>query len=141
MAAICMARMARVASAGVPLINFLSFSFPSRGASIVREIEWEIGRSLSAWSRSSSSSSAPQFTRCSEGGSCLQRVHPESFPHPLTPAFAEQLCASIDTDGSGDVDRVEWINFITQQARRHGERPMLKLMQVLGKQLDKLWTP
>ena len=72
---------------------------------------------------------------------CLQRVHPESFPHPLTPAFAEQLCASIDTDGSGDVDRVEWINFITQQARRHGERPMLKLMQVLGKQLDKLWTP
>ena len=72
---------------------------------------------------------------------CMQRMHPDLYPHPLTPAFAQQICSNIDTDGSGDVDRVEWINFITQQARQHGERPMLKLMQVLGKQLDKLWVP
>lgn len=72
---------------------------------------------------------------------CLQRVHPELWPHPLTPAFAEGICGGIDTDNSGDVDRGEWVTFITEQARAYGERPMLKLMQVLGKQLDKLWTP
>ena len=27
------------------------------------------------------------------------------------------------------------------QAKSHGERPMLKLMKVLGEQLDKKWVP
>ena len=68
----------------------------------------------------------------------------EADPADLTvtiKAYIASLYSQLDTDNSGDVDRVEWITFITQQARIHGERPMLKLMQVLGKQLDQLWTP
>ena len=71
----------------------------------------------------------------------VKGIHPELLPSPLTPAFAEQIALGIDTDGSGDVDRVEWITFVTQQAKQHGERPMLKLMQVLGKQLADCWQP
>ena len=70
----------------------------------------------------------------------LTQIDPDLYPAPLTPAFANKvISAAIDTDGDGVVDRGEWIAFVTQQAKASGERPMLKLMQLLGKQLDKCW--
>ena len=45
----------------------------------------------------------------------------------------------IDTDGNGQIDRAEWIDYVTREARAHGERPMLKLMKVLTKQLACMW--
>lgn len=72
----------------------------------------------------------------------VQRVHPDLYPAPLTPAFAAKFTGScIDTDGSGDVDRGEWLDFVLKAARENGERPMLKLMQLIGKQLADQWTP
>ena len=73
---------------------------------------------------------------------CMRELRPELYPHPLTPAFAEKVVGSvIDTDGDGVVDRREWVDFITRQAAKNGgERPMLKLMQMLGKRLDAVWV-
>ena len=46
----------------------------------------------------------------------------------------------IDTDGSGQIDRaVEWIDYVTREAREHGERPMLKLMKILSKRVNDMW--
>ena len=72
----------------------------------------------------------------------ITRMDPKLIPAPLTPRIADDFMASrIDTDGSNDIDRREWVVFVAEQAKRHGERPMLKLMQTLGLELDKLWTP
>ena len=68
--------------------------------------------------------------------------YPDLYPYPLTPAIAEKVVGSVlDTDGDGVVDRGEWIDFITKHAGEVGERPMLKLMQVLSKRLAMKWTP
>ena len=73
---------------------------------------------------------------------CMRELHPDLYPHPLTPAIAEKVVGSIlDTDGDGVVDRGEWVDFITKQAAQNGERPMLKLMQTLGKRLATKWAP
>ena len=45
----------------------------------------------------------------------------------------------MDSNGDGLIDRGEWIEFITAQAREVGERPMLKLMQVLNVQMQPMW--
>ena len=47
----------------------------------------------------------------------------------------------IDTEGNGQIDRAEWIDYVTREARAHGERPMLKLMQLLGKRVNDMWVP
>ena len=67
-------------------------------------------------------------------------IAPEDYPNPIDPSFADKVMGSaIDEDGSGDIDRVEWINFVTRQANVHGERPMLRLLQLLKKELNKQW--
>ena len=72
---------------------------------------------------------------------CMRELRPELYPHPLTPAIAKKVVGSvIDTNGDGVVDRGEWVDFITKQAAENGERPMLKLMQILGKRLDAVWV-
>ena len=48
---------------------------------------------------------------------------------------------NIDTDGNGTIDRAEWIDYVTREAREHGERPMLKLMKLLGKRVNDMWVP
>ena len=60
---------------------------------------------------------------------------------PCTPALAKKITgAALDTDGDGVIDRGEWIAFVTEQAHTHGERPVLKLMQMLAKQLETMWV-
>ena len=69
------------------------------------------------------------------------RVHAGYSGHKAPPGFADQvLFESIDTDGSGDIDRVEWVTFIAKQARTYGERPMFNLMQTLRKEMDEKWS-
>jgi len=65
------------------------------------------------------------------------------IPHPLTKELAESSMTweAIDSDGNGSIDRAEWIEYVTSQAHRHGERPMLKLMQLLGKRINDMWLP
>lgn len=61
--------------------------------------------------------------------------------HKAPVNFADQvLFDEIDTDGSGDIDRVEWVTFVAKQARAYGERPMFKLMQTLRKEMDEKWS-
>ena len=68
-------------------------------------------------------------------------VHGGYEGHKAPPKFAnEVLFEQIDTDGSGDIDRVEWVTFIAKQARAHGERPMFKLLQTLRKEMDEKWS-
>jgi hypothetical protein len=72
---------------------------------------------------------------------CMKELHPDLYPYPLTPAIADKVVGhALDTDGDGVVDRGEWVDFITKQAAEYGERPMLKLMQVLGKRLATKWV-
>lgn len=71
---------------------------------------------------------------------CLKNIHPDLYPAPLTPAIADEVVGNaLDTDGDGVISRAEWVAFITKQAHQNGERPMLKLMQVLAKQLATMW--
>ena len=66
-----------------------------------------------------------------------QRGH--SFKAPA--GFADQvLFDEIDTDGSGDIDRKEWITFISKQARAIGERPIFQLMKTLRVEMDQNWS-
>ena len=60
-----------------------------------------------------------------------------TLPCPL-PA-PKVVGSALDSDGDGVISRGEWIAFITKQAHANGERPMLKLMQVLSKQLASMW--
>ena len=61
--------------------------------------------------------------------------------HKAPPAFADKvLFDEIDTDGSGDIDRVEWVTFVAKQARAFGERPMFKLLQTLRREMDEKWS-
>ena len=54
-------------------------------------------------------------------------------------ACAQVLGEAMDSNGDGVIDRGEWIDFITSQAREVGERPMLKLMQILNHALQPMW--
>lgn len=72
----------------------------------------------------------------------LMGLNPDLFPAPLTPQFAESVMGSvIDTDRSGDIDRVEWIAFVTKHAKLNGERSMLRMMRMIATQLEKGWMP
>jgi hypothetical protein len=72
----------------------------------------------------------------------LKFLHPDLYPWPLTPAIADQVVGSaLDTDGDGVISRTEWLNFVIEMARKHSEKAMLKLMQVLSKELAKKWKP
>ena len=59
-----------------------------------------------------------------------------------SPEMAEKMMATIDTDRSGKVGRVEWIEYVTAQAAR-SERAARRLLQVFAKQIaeDKVMAP
>jgi hypothetical protein len=61
-------------------------------------------------------------------------------PSLLAPSACAQVVGeAMDSNGDGVIDRGEWIDFITSQAREVGERPMLKLMQILNHALQPMW--
>ena len=60
---------------------------------------------------------------------------------PLRIAINAINFENIDTDGNGHIDRAEWMEYVTREARAHGERPMLKLIQLLKKRINDLWIP
>jgi len=73
----------------------------------------------------------------------LASMDPDLIPAPLTKERADRAMTweKIDTDGNGTIDRAEWIDYVTREAREHGERPMLKLMKLLGKRVNDMWVP
>ena len=92
---------------------------------------------------------APLTKECGARGS---HTVPALCVHPvLMPIDRPALCAprrradramtweKIDTDGNGTIDRAEWIDYVTREAREHGERPMLKLMKILSKRVNDMW--
>ena len=70
----------------------------------------------------------------------IRGIHPDRFPHPLTPAIADQIMG-VDSDGDGCISRPEWIDFVIAQAKTHGERPVKRLMKVLANELARRWRP
>jgi hypothetical protein len=57
------------------------------------------------------------------------------------PDFADKLLFDeIDADGNGQVDRIEWVNFVTRQSQVYGERAMFKLLQTIRKEMDQSWS-
>ena len=67
----------------------------------------------------------------------LHRVGSRHAP----PEFADKLLFDeIDTDGNGQIDRIEWITFIANQSKVYGERGMFKLLQTIRKEMDENWS-
>lgn len=54
-------------------------------------------------------------------------------------ASKQVVAEAMDSNDDGLIDRGEWIDFIAAQARKVGERPMLKLMQLLNVHLQPMW--
>ena len=71
----------------------------------------------------------------------LKRIHPDRYPAPLTPGFAEQIVSRVkDKDGDGVVSRPEWIDFVIAQSKEKGERPVQKLLRVIARELARRWA-
>jgi len=73
----------------------------------------------------------------------LDSIPDDLIPAPLTKQLADRAMTweKIDTDGNGTIDRNEWVAYVIREARVHGERPMLRLMQVLAKNVNDMWIP
>lgn len=68
---------------------------------------------------------------------CVQTIPKEHLPYPLSPAIADKVVGQVlDTNGDGIISRTEWIEFILREVEENGEKAMLRLMQVLSKQLE-----
>lgn len=72
----------------------------------------------------------------------LKKIHPDRYPDPLTPAFADRIVGrAVESGGKGMVSRPDWIDFVIAQSKETGERPMKKLMNVLAREMARRWRP